>query len=157
MMSCSRAVATILRAMVPQLTSVSVWAEDDPIPLVSECPAVRIRANNSIDAKRLSGDCQGGYAKADWPLDIEVFQFDDGSEYEEWMKLVDLSGYIVTALRTNPRLKGLADVPPPGSSVLFSGQRVDLKDDPYAVTEEVPSVLRHATIKYWITEIIDLP
>lgn len=157
-LSCSRAVATILRTMVPELKTANVWMENDPIPMVSECPAVRIRANGNINATRLSGDCQGGYAQAIWPLDIEVFQFDDGSKYEDWAKIIDITtGRIVVALRANPKLKGLADEPMPGSAVLYSGQKIELKDDPYSVTEEVPSILRHATIKYWITEIIDIP
>lgn len=157
--SCEFAVADILRSHFVPTTfkTVTAWEVDNPWPLLSECPAVRLKVPKDIKATRLSGDSTGGYMQSEWALEIHVFQYDNGDGYERFMDLVDTFGKIQSVLRSTPKLQGKADIGPPGSSVLWSGQKTDLDVDPYIIDPEtMPNVLRHATIKYWIREIIDV-
>lgn len=138
--------------------TVSIWEDDKPIPQVHECPAIRLKVpdNVSVTEKRLSGGfgngaSLGGYKQVDWPLEIHLFGFDDGTHYEEFTKIVKR---LKEVLSMDYRFSGRADEPP--GFLLFHAERIEVKHDHSEVTEAVPPVLRHVTLWDWICEVRDV-
>src|SRR5581483_8538266 len=135
-------------------TSCAVWEKDNPIPLVSECPAIRLKVGEgAIREKRLSGGAGngttlGGYKQVDWSMELHFFQYDNGDGYE---RFIDLVNAVKDVLRHHYRLDGLADEPP--SFLMLQAEVMDTEEDASEVTTESPPVLRHIVVRDMIQEI----
>lgn len=136
----------------------TVWEKDDPVPLMNELPAVRLKVGPPSQETRLSGGAGsglgtlGGYKSVEWVAEIHVFDVDTGDGWEAFLGLVDR---IQDTLRRHYRLDGCADTPTPGTTLMYQAERMTTYDYPSEVTAEAPSTHRHMRIDDWVWELVD--